>query len=299
MASMAKRILVLDYNDGYIRRNLGYALYQMGMLEPALMEFLICVGLEPEDTYARFHAGRIYLETGAYDAALSEIKQAIALDPDFVELWVYLGFIGIETDDFEAAQYAFTEAAYRGADVVQIYYLLGVIEEMKEQYEPAYFYYHKSLKSDPKNLATLEALAHLCDRVDKKGEAVRTFERIIEVDSVNATALNYVGYWYAERSEKLDYAVELIERALDQEPDNGFFIDSRGWAFYQMGRYEQAQEDLERASELVEDAVIFEHLGDVYIKLENREKARTAYEKGLEFEPDNSILKRKLQSIGK
>ncbi|KPK72012.1 hypothetical protein AMJ87_05915 [candidate division WOR_3 bacterium SM23_60] len=299
MASMAKRILVLDYNDGYIRRNLGYALYQMGMLEPALMEFLICVGLEPEDTYARFHAGRIYLETGAYDAALSEIKQAIAIDPDFVELWVYRGFIGIETEDFEAAQYAFTEAAYRGADVVQIYYLLGVVEEMKDQYEPAYFYYHKSLKSDPKNLATLEALAHLCDRVDKKGEAVRTFERIIEVDSVNATALNYVGYWFAERSEKLDYALELIDRALEQEPDNGFFIDSRGWAFYQMGRYEQARDDLERASELVEDAVIFEHLGDVYIKLKNTEKARAAYEKGLEFEPDNNILKRKLQSIGK
>ncbi len=297
LASLAERILAIDYKDGYIRRNLGYALYQMGMLEPALMEFLISAGLEPDDTYSRFYVGRIYLETGEYDTAINEIKKAIALDPDFVELWVYLGFIAIETEDFEMAEYAFTEAAYRGADVIQMYYLLGVIQEMQELYEPAYFFYHKSLKNDPVNLATLEALAHLCERTGEKGEAVETFERIIAVDSVNATALNYVGYWYADRNEKLDYALELIDRALEQEPDNGYFIDSRGWAFYRMGRYEQALEDLERAAELVEDAVIFEHLGDVYIQLEDTDKARAAYEKGLEIEPDNKALQRKLRPM--
>lgn len=297
LTSLARRILAIDYKDGYIRRNLGYALYQMGMLEPALMQFLICAGLEPDDTYSRFHAGRIYLETGEYEAAISEIKKAIALDPDFVELWVYLGFVAIETEDFKTAEYAFTEAAYRGADVVQVYYLLGVIQEMQERFVPAYFYYHKSFENDPDNLATLEALAHLCDRIGKNGEAVETFERIIEVNSINATALNYVGYWFADRNERLDYALELIDRALEQEPDNGYFIDSRGWVFYQLGRYEQALEDLERAAELVEDAVIFEHLGDVYMKLNNTEKAHTAYEKGLKFEPDNKVLLRKLRSV--
>jgi tetratricopeptide (TPR) repeat protein len=297
LAAMARRILSIDYTDGYIRRNLGYALYQIGMLEPALMEFLISAGLEADDSYSRFHAGRIYLEMGEHDAALDEIEKAIDIDPDFVELWVYLGFVAIETQDFETAEFAFTEAAYRGADVVQVYYLLGVISEMQEHFEPAYFYYHKSLKEDAENLATLEALAHLCDRIERKGEAVATFEKIIRADSINATALNYVGYWYADRDEKLDYALELIERAIEQEPDNGYFIDSRGWVFYRMERYDEALKDLERASELVDDAVIFEHMGDVYLEFDDIEKARVAYEKGLEIEPENRIIRGKLEKL--
>lgn len=297
LVTLARRILTIDYRDGYVRRSLGYALYQMGMLEPALMEFLITAGLEPDDSYSRFHAGRIYLENGEHEAAIDEIKHAIEIDPGFVELWIYLGFIAIETNDFETADYAFTEAAYRGADVVQVYYLLGVIQEMQEQHEPAYFHYHKSLKNDPENLAALEALAYLCERIGRKNESFETFEHIIEIDSLDATALNYVGYTYADRNENLEYALELIDKALDQDPDNGYFVDSRGWVFYRMGRYEEAVDELMRAAELLEDDVVYEHLGDVYMELNDTEKAREAYEKALDFNPQNKVLKNKIKDL--
>jgi tetratricopeptide (TPR) repeat protein len=299
LVPLAQRILAVDYTDGYVRRSLGYALYQMGMLEKALMEFLISAGIEPDDAYSHFYAGRIYLETGDYDAAINEIEQAIKINPDFVELWVYLGFVALEVEDFATAEYAFTEAAYRGADVLQVYYLLGVIQDMQNNHEPAYFYYHKALKQNPENLATLEALAHLCERIDRHNEAISMFARIIEVDTLNAVALNYVGYSYAQRNENLEYALELIDRALAQDSENGYYIDSRGWVFYRMGRYEEALEDLKRASELVEDEVIFEHLGDVYMKLNNPERAREAYEKALEFDPGNKNIQQKLKNTKK
>ncbi len=297
LVTLARRILAIDYRDGYVRRSLGYALYQMGMLEPALMEFLISAELEPDDSYSHFHAGRIYLETGEHEAAIKEIWHAIRIDPDFVELWIYLGFIAIETNDFELADYAFTEAAYRGADMVQVYYLLGVVQEMQEQYESAYCHYHKSLTNDPENLAALEALAHLCERIGRKQESFEAFEHIIEIDSLDATALNYVGYTYADRNERLEYALELIDKALQQEPDNGYFVDSRGWVFYRMGRYEEALDELKRAAELLEDEVVYEHLGDVYIELNDTERAREAYEKGLECNPHNKTLKDKIKNL--
>lgn len=297
LINMAQRILEFNYNDGHIRRSLGFGLYKTGMLREALNEFLIASRLDPEDTYSRFYTGRIYLEQGNYNAALKEINQAIKINPDFVELWIYLGFVAIDIKDFETAEYAFTEAAYHGGDLIQIYYLFGVTAEMQQRYNEAYLYYHKSLKVDPQSLSTLEALASLCDRIEKKDEAFRTFQKIIELDTTNSTALNYVGYSYAEQNDSLEYALQLINKALLIEKDNGYYIDSRGWVFYQMGKYDEALEELKNASAIVEDAVILEHLGDVYLKLNDSERAKEAYEKALEYDFENSVLKEKLQKL--
>ncbi len=72
---------------------------------------------------------------------------------------------------------------------------------------------------------------------------------------------------YAERGQNLDEAIQLIEKALEIEPENGYFIDSLGWAYYQQGRYPEALRELKRAVERAkDDPVIFEHLGDAYAK---------------------------------
>lgn len=297
LIKLAKQILNFEYNDGHMRRSLGFALYKIGMLHEALNEFLIASRLDPEDTYSRFYTGRIYLEDGNYDAALNEINQAIKINPDFVELWIYLGFIAIDKKDFRTAEYAFNEAAHHGGDMVQVYYLLGVTAEMQQNYAEAYYYYHKSLKVDSNNLSTLEALANLCERIRKKNEAFRVFQEIVTLDTTNAVALNYVGYTYAERNDSLEYALQLINMALTIEENNGYYIDSRGWVFYQMGKYEEALADLKRASEIVEDAVILEHLGDVYMKLNDLKHAGDAYLKASEYDPDSKVLKEKLRKI--
>lgn len=297
LIEIAAKILDQDHRDDYTRKSLGYALYKMGMLNEALDEFMIVSKIDPHDTYSMFYIGRIYLEQGDYEAAINEIEQAIRIDPYFVELWVYLGFIAIEKRDFSTAEYAFTEAAYHGADMVQIYYLLGVVAEMEAQFARAYFYYRKSLNEDRKNLATLEALAHLCDRIERKNEAFMVFQKIIALDTTNAEALNYVGYTYAERNDSLEYALALINKALSLEENNGYYLDSRGWVLYRMKKYAEALADLKRASEIVEDAVILEHLGDVYIKLSDVDHARDAYQRALEYNTGNKALKDKLRKV--
>src|SRR5437762_11982877 len=73
---------------------------------------------------------------------------------------------------------------------------------------------------------------------------------------------------YAERGQNLDEAIQLINQALAIEPDNGYFIDSLGWAYYQKGRYPEALTELKRAAEKTKepDPIIYEHLGDAYLK---------------------------------
>lgn len=297
LVSLAQELITRDYADVHTRRNLGFALYKMGMVQDALNEFLIASQLDPQDTYSRFYAGRIYLEQGDYNRARKEITGAIKINPDFIELWIYLGFIAMDQKDFKTAEYAFSEAAYRGGDVVQIYYLLGVIAEMQDSNADAYFYYHKSLTINPGDLASLEALAHICERIGRKDEAFKNFEKVLELDTTNAVVLNYVGYTYAERNDSLEYALDLINRALAIEENNGYYIDSRGWVFYQMGRYIEALVDLLKANQLVEDAVILEHLGDVYIKLNDPTRAKEIFERVLELDPDNKTIKKKLLEL--
>jgi tetratricopeptide (TPR) repeat protein len=297
VVAMAHEILAIDHGNTHVRRSLGFAHYKLGQPESALDEFTITLRLDPGDTYSAFYVARIYLEQGDYTRALSAVQDALKIDPDFIELWIYLGFVALEQDNYELAEHAFAEAAYRDGDLSQIYYLLGAIAETLEKDRDAYYYYRKSLGVNSRNLSSLQALASLTSRLGRDNETFHTFQRIIEVDTLNAVALNYVGYSYAERRDSLEYALELVNRALAIEVDNGYYIDSRGWIFYMMGRYEDALVELQRASEIVEDAVIFEHLGDVYLKLGEPSKAKDAYEKALEMEPQKKDIKAKLNEI--
>ncbi len=299
LIAVARALLDSNYYDYYVRRTLGFALYKSGFSNDALSQFLICAGLNPQDDYSRFYIARINLEQRNLNEAQAAIEEAIKINPDFTELWVYAGFIALDKTDYNSARYYFTEAAYRNADMTQIYYLLGATAEMDGRLSDAYFFYKKAANINPASIPALGALANISDRLGRKQEAFRTFERIIQLDSTDATALNYVGYTYAERAESLSYALDLIERALSIEPNNGYFIDSRGWVYYQQGNYESALLDLKRASEIVEDAVILEHLGDVYVKLGELDEAIATYKRVLAIDPKNRNVRKKLSNLQK
>jgi tetratricopeptide (TPR) repeat protein len=294
LVTTARQILDADYYESGVRRSLGFALYKTGDSTAALNEFLIASRLNPADTYSRFYVGKIYLENGRYNDAQEEIEQALRINPDFLELWIYLGFVLIDKRDYEKAQAVFAEAGHRGANPSEVYYLLGFCSELEGRPVDAYHDYRKALGLDPKNLSVLQALANFCDRQNRQQEAFVLFQRIMALDTLNSTALNYVGYTYAERAESLDYALTLIDRALELEPDNGYIIDSRGWVFYQQGLYDEARVELERANRIIEDRVILEHLGDAYQKLGDFDRARELYEKALTLDPKNKALRKKL-----
>ena len=114
----------------------------------------------------------------------------------------------------------------------------------------------------------------------------------------NPTALNVLGYLWADHNRNLGQAVELIARALAQDPDNGAFLDSLGWAYYRLGRLGDAQVQLERAARLTGgDPVVLEHLGDVYNDLALKDLAREQYRQCLAGDPANGRVRAKLDSL--
>src|SRR5258708_8576603 len=103
-------------------------------------------------------------------------------------------------------------------------------------------------------------------------------KKAIELNPANAQALNYLGYSYAEQGTNLVEAEKLIRRALHIEPQDGFYVDSLGWVYYQKGDYKKAVEQLERAVNLTgSDSTITEHLGDAYRTLRKTKEDHHAY----------------------
>ncbi len=114
----------------------------------------------------------------------------------------------------------------------------------------------------------------------------------------HATALNFLGYLWADQGRNLTEAVDLIARALAQDPDNGAYVDSLGWAYYRLGRLSEARVQLERAVRLTRgDAVVLEHLGDVYKDLQLNDLAREQYRLALAADPANARLRAKLDGL--
>src|SRR5437879_13046960 len=98
-------------------------------------------------------------------------------------------------------------------------------------------------------------------------ELVHEMEEAIRLDPKHADALNYLGYTYAERDMRLEEAVALIQRALAVKPQNGYYLDSLAWAYYKMGRFQEALEEMKRAVSVVpDDAVFLEHLGQISLR---------------------------------
>ena len=104
---------------------------------------------------------------------------------------------------------------------------------------------------------------------------------------------------YAEDGKNLDEALTLVRRALEIDPENGAYLDSMGWVYYQRGDYEKARSFLEKALQFVEDPVIYDHLGDTALKANNPQAALRYWEKSLEMEPIQGRVSEKINLLKK
>ena len=91
----------------------------------------------------------------------------------------------------------------------------------------------------------------------------------------------------------------MIKKALEFEPDNGAYLDSLGWLYFKQGKSRQAIKELEKASSLMADAVIYEHLGEAYLKVGDPESAKLNWRKSLELNPKQDKLNRRLEELDK
>ena len=125
-------------------------------------------------------------------------------------------------------------------------------------------------------------LGAIYERQKKFDEAEQEFRKVLDVNPNNAPVLNYYGYMLADRGVRIEEAASLIQRALKQEPNNGAYLDSLGWAYYKQNKLVEAEEYLRKAIDREgDDPTILSHLADVYLKLGQNERAAELFERSL------------------
>ena len=137
------------------------------------------------------------------------------------------------------------------------------------------------------------------ERLKKWSLAEADLQKALQLSAEQAMVLNYLGYSWIDQNRNLKQGLALIEKAVRQKPDDGYIVDSLGWAHYRMGNYKEAVKHLERAVELrPEDPVLNDHLGDAYWRVRREREARFQWDQALTLKPepeDAEKIKKKLQ----
>lgn len=125
------------------------------------------------------------------------------------------------------------------------------------------------------------------ERAQRWPEAEKDFLKALELYPDHPLVLNYLGYSWVDQGQRIDEALGMIEKAVAQRPNDGFIVDSLGWAFYKLKRYDEAVVYMERAIELTpDDPTINDHLGDVYWEVGRRLEAKFQWRRALLMKPE-------------
>lgn len=150
--------------------------------------------------------------------------------------------------------------------------------------------YAEALQRDPENAEMLYGRSLVHERLGKLDLAEADLRAILAQDGDDSRALNALGYMLAVHSDRLDEARKLIERALEQQPDDPAVIDSLGWVQYKQGQIADARVLLQKAYDKIADPEIAAHLGEVLWVQGDRDQARAVWDKALAKDPDHRAL---------
>lgn len=167
----------------------------------------------------------------------------------------------------------------------QVYIALGQINSRLKRWKEAEDNFNKALqlssKPDEKDYINF-LLASAYERQKKYDEAEVLFRKRLASDPNDAMVLNYLGYMLADRGVRLEEALGYLKKAVQLDPQNGAYLDSIGWAYFKIGNYVLAEDNLRRASERDQnDPTIQDHLGEVYAKTGRLKLATAAWERAL------------------
>ena len=313
------RVLELQPDDASVREKLatGFVLTNQRARAVETLEAIIQEHPEKYQSYellAQLHddEARALVRANQTDPANAEFKkaaqnyeQSLLINPNHAATYLRLAeLLLVPLKQSERAVSVLTEGRRRYPDAPEFAYYLAIALRESKKAKDAVIMFEEALNEaqnaeadflKPRFYVEYGAAAQEAGLYDKAAEL---FHKAIAMDPANAAEpYNYLGYMWAEQNSHLDEADDAIKRALQLDPENGAYLDSMAWVEYRQGKYDQALENLKRAIENLprEDAVVFEHLGDVYLKLNRVSQALESWQKAKTLDPSNKDLAAKIE----
>ncbi|HXT39838.1 MAG TPA: tetratricopeptide repeat protein [Candidatus Angelobacter sp.] len=257
----------------------------------------------PRNPQAYYYLGNIAYQEKRFADAADYFEKALALKPEFEPVYYRLADVQISLNKPRDALSLLDKARARFKQNFLLEFLTGVAHARAKEYGEAIKHYTEAeviaRAGEPDSLTYVFYFqcGSAFERHGDSAEAEKYFRKCLELSPNFSEAMNYLGYMWADRGENLDEAKKLIGRALELEPKNPAYLDSMGWVLFKLRQPRGALGWLQQAVQQSKepDPTLYDHLGDIYAGLKQLDKARDAWRKSVELEP-NEQVKRKLDT---
>lgn len=281
---------------------LGAVIGRDGGEELSTSYLQLALYLDPAAEYAAVALGTIYERMGQPQRAIGALSLVPDDSPLKREAEIQIGLNFNALDDLEGAREHLAALVESNPADLEAGIALGNVLRAHELYGEAETVYTNALDT----LATPGRSNWLLyyfrgitrERQNKWDLAEADFRKALELEEDQPLVLNYLGYSLVDQGLKLDEALDMIKTAVRLRPTDGYIVDSLGWVYYRLGRYEEAVRELERAVELrPADPVINDHLGDAYWMVGRRNEARFQWNHARDLDPEEDELPKILDKI--
>nr|WP_217353456.1 tetratricopeptide repeat protein [Ruegeria arenilitoris] len=288
--------------------SVGAALNTEAAHDYVLLYARIATFLRPDHIDAILLSAELLEQLSQNDLAAEAYRKVPTDSSDFHAAELGRAEILAQSGKPDAAIEVLENLAARQPNLPSVHVALADLQRRQENYAAAVTSYDRAIELTETGsggnwfLHYARGICH--ERLKAWDKAEADFRRALELNPDQPQVLNYLGYSLVERQEKLEEALDMIERAVAIQPDSGYIVDSLGWVLFRLGRYDEAVEHMERAVELMAvDPVVNDHLGDVYWAVGRTREADFQWRRALSFidpedtdgEADPDRIRRKLE----
>jgi len=246
------------------------------------------------DVWTRY--GGLLFDKGKYADLITEMEKGIKTFPDNFGINLLYGLALAQTNKHKDAKVYLQKAVnINSRDVMALTALGYSLNQLKED-EEAIKVLNQALAVDPDNIQALSMAGLIYETKKDYEKSDGMYKRALAVDSTDAQILNNYAYSLSERGIDLDKALNMAKIAVAKDQKNSSYLDTIGWIYYKLGDYKKALSYIiDALGNGEKSAAIYEHLGDVYLKLKKRDNALLNWRKALEIEPGNEKIKEKIE----
>jgi len=290
-------LLVTNPTDGLaeVFYGIGDALAGEGGLDMGIIFLQFALYLEPDFPLAQVALAEAYDTAKRYDLELAAFGNINEDSPLWLNVQIQKALALNSLERVDDAKALLEKIIAKNPKDIRPYDALGNILRSHERYAEARDYYSRAIAligKPTKDNWTLYYARGVCnERLKDWPQAEADLKRALELSPDESPVLNYLGYTWVDQSQNLKTAMDYIRKAVKLKPDDGYYIDSLGWAYYRLGNVQSAVEHLERAVELrPDDPVINDHLGDAYWRTGRKVEAKYQWQQSLTLKPDKDLI---------
>lgn len=290
-------LLAANPTDGLaeVFYGIGDALAGEGGLDMGIVFLQFSLYLKPDFPLAYIALAEAYETAKKYEAEIAAFDSIPESSPLWVNVQIQKAFALNSLEKVDDAKELLEKIIAQNPKDIRPLDALGNIMRAHERYGEALDYYSRAvaLIDEPtkQNWALYYSRGVSNERLKDWPAAEADFKQALELNPDESLILNYLGYSWVDQGMNLKQAMDYIRKAVNLKPDDGYYVDSLGWAYYRLGNMPAAVEHLERAVELrPDDPIINDHLGDAYWRVGRKLEAKYQWEQALSLEPEDEQI---------